>query len=140
MSDSLCPHGLQLARFLCPWDFPGNNTEVGCHFLLQDIYIWHKRHRFNPWVVKIPWSRKWLPTPVFLPGKSHGQRSLAGYSPWGCKELDITEHVHMYTHRHAHTHTHIEKERWRVGGRQTTKLLSLKIVPICTSTTGNHNL
>ena len=40
-----------------------------------------KRCRFNPWVRKIPWSRKWQPTPVFLPGKSHGQRSLAGYSP-----------------------------------------------------------
>ena len=40
-----------------------------------------KRHRFNPWVRKTPWSRKWQPTPVFLPGKSHGQRSLAGYSP-----------------------------------------------------------
>ena len=39
---------------------------------------------------KIPWRRKWQPTPVFLPGKSHGQRNLAGYSPWGRKELDTT--------------------------------------------------
>ena len=46
---------------------------------------------FNPWVRKIPCSRKWQPTPVFLPGESHGQRSLAGYSPWGHKELDMTE-------------------------------------------------
>ena len=38
--------------------------------------------RFNPWVGKIPWRRTWLPTPVFLPGKSHEQRSLADYSPW----------------------------------------------------------
>ena len=38
---------------------------------------------FNPWVRKSPWRRKWRPTPVFLPGKPHGQRSLAGYSPWG---------------------------------------------------------
>ena len=37
-----------------------------------------------------PWRREWQPTPVFLPGKSHGQRSLAGYSPWDCKELDMT--------------------------------------------------
>ena len=37
-----------------------------------------------------PWRRKWLPIPVFLPGKFHGQRSLAGYSPWDCKELDMT--------------------------------------------------
>ena len=40
------------------------------------------------------WRRKRQPTPVFLPGKSHEERSLVGYSPWGCKELDITEHAH----------------------------------------------
>jgi len=40
---------------------------------------------FDPWVRKIPWRRKWQPTPVFLPEKFHGQRSLAGYSPWGHK-------------------------------------------------------
>ena len=51
----------------------------------------HKRHRFDPWVGKIPWRRKWQPIPVFLPGKFHGQKNLAGYSPWGCKELDMTE-------------------------------------------------
>ena len=39
------------------------------------------------------WRRKWQPTPIFLPGKSHGQRSLVGYSPWGCKESDMTEHT-----------------------------------------------
>ena len=53
----------------------------------------HKRHGFNPWVGKIPWSRKWQPTSVFLPGEFHGQRSLAGYSPWGHKESDMTEHT-----------------------------------------------
>ena len=47
---------------------------------------------FDPWVGKIPWSRKWHPTPVFLSGKFHGQKSLAGYSPWGYKEPDTTEH------------------------------------------------
>ena len=41
--------------------------------------------RFNPWVLKILWRREWKPTPVFLPGESHGQRSLVGYSLWGCK-------------------------------------------------------
>ena len=46
---------------------------------------------FNFWVRKIPWRRKWQPTPVFLPGEAHGQRILEGYSPWGCKELDTTE-------------------------------------------------
>ena len=53
-------------------------------------YRSYKRHRFNPWVRKIPWRRVWPPTPVFLPGESQGQRSLAGYSPWGRKELDAT--------------------------------------------------
>ena len=48
-----------------------------------------RRHSFDPWVRKIPLRRKWQPTPVFLPGKSHGQRSLVGYSLWGFKELDI---------------------------------------------------
>ena len=51
----------------------------------------HKRHLFDPWVGKIPWRRAWQLTPVFLPGESHGQRSPAGYSPKGCKELDMTE-------------------------------------------------
>ena len=45
---------------------------------------------FAPWVGKIPWRRKWQPTPVFLPEESHGQRSLGGYSPWGRKEPDTT--------------------------------------------------
>ena len=44
-----------------------------------------RRPGFDPWVGKIPWRREWLPTLVFLPGEFHGQRSLAGYSPWGCK-------------------------------------------------------
>ena len=51
----------------------------------------HNRQEFDPWVGKISWRRAWKPTPVFLPGESHGQRSLEVYSPWGCKELDITE-------------------------------------------------
>ena len=45
----------------------------------------HKRHWFDLWVRKIPWRRAWQPSPVFLPGESHGQRSLAGYSPWDCR-------------------------------------------------------
>ena len=50
-------------------------------------------HGFDPWVRMIPWRREWLPIPVFLPGKSRGQRSLVGYSPWGRKELDTTERL-----------------------------------------------
>ena len=52
-----------------------------------------RRHGFNPWFRKIPWRRAWQPTPIFLPGKSHGQRSLAGYSPKCHKELDMTKHA-----------------------------------------------
>ena len=51
----------------------------------------HRRCGFEPWVGKIPWRRVWEPTPVFLPGESHGQRGLEGSSPWGHKELDTTE-------------------------------------------------
>ena len=51
----------------------------------------HKTHKFNPWFGKIPWRRAWQPTPVLLPGESHGQRSLAGYSPWVHKESGTTE-------------------------------------------------
>ena len=56
-----------------------------------------KKHRFDPWVRKISWRRAWKPTPVFLPGESHRQRSLAGYSPWVCKEQDTTE---VIEHKH----------------------------------------
>ena len=52
-----------------------------------------KRQGFDPWVGKIPWSRKWQPTPVFLRGKFHGERSLAGYSPWGHEESDMSMHA-----------------------------------------------
>ena len=50
-----------------------------------------RRHGFNPWVRKIPCRRKWQPTPVFLPGKSHGQRSLVSCRLWGRTESDTTE-------------------------------------------------
>ena len=50
----------------------------------------HKRPSFDPWVGKISWRRAWQPTPVFLPGETQGQRSLVGYSPWGCKESGTT--------------------------------------------------
>ena len=68
--------------------FPGgaSGEELACQC---------RRHRFDPW--KIPWRRKRQPTPVFLPGKFHGQRSMAGYSPWGCRELDMTEQLSTHT-------------------------------------------
>ena len=51
---------------------------------------------FDPWVGRIPWWRKRQPTPVFLAGKSHGQRSLVGCSPCGREESDMTEHAHRH--------------------------------------------
>ena len=152
MSDSVLPHRRQPTRLPHPWDSPGKNTGVGCHFLLQCMKVknesevaqscptlsdpmdysppgssihgifqarvlewgaiafsWEqsraldfpllqlvaflggasgkepacqcRRHEFDPWVRKICWRREWQPTPVFLSGKPHGPRSLAGYSP-----------------------------------------------------------
>ena len=57
--------------------------------------IWHILYQF--------WRRKWQATPVFLPGKPHGQRSLAGYSPWGCKESDMTEQLHFLSVQFSHS-------------------------------------
>ena len=69
------------------WGFPGGagGKESTCQCRRC------QRHRFDPWVRKIPWRRAWKPTPVFLPGESHGRSRLAGYSPWSCKESDMTE-------------------------------------------------
>ena len=62
-----------------------------------------KRCGFDPWVRKIPWRRAWWPTPVFLPGGYHGQRSLAGCTPEGCKELDTTDVTWHACTRVGHT-------------------------------------
>jgi len=64
------------------WGFPGGSDSKALQC---------RRLGFNPWVRKTLWSGKWLPTPVFLPGEFHGQRSLAGYSPWGRKQSDMTD-------------------------------------------------
>ena len=60
----------------------------------------HERRRFCPRVATTPWGRAWRPTPVFLPGKSQGQRSLEGYGPWGGRESDLSFHdTHSAFHR-----------------------------------------
>ena len=76
------------------WGFPGgvSGKESTCQCR------WCSRLGFNPWVGKIPWKRKWQPTPVFLPGKFQGQRNLVGYSWWGRKESDTTERLSMHIH------------------------------------------
>ena len=75
---------------------------------VQGLPRWHsgkeptcqcRRHGFNPCVGKIPWNRKWQPTPVLLSGESHGGRSLVGYSPWGHKELDTIRSHHFMGNR-----------------------------------------
>ena len=72
----LCVNTLQVA--LVVKNLPANARNV-------------KKHGFKPWVRQIPWRRKWQPTPVFLPEKSDGQSCLVGYSPQGCRELDMIE-------------------------------------------------
>ena len=82
--------------------FPSQTTNLdfSAHHLVQGLPWWFRwwwiclqctRLGFDPWVVKIPWRREWSPTPVFLPGEFHGQRSLAGNSPWGHKECHTTK-------------------------------------------------
>ena len=63
----------------------------------------HRRCGFDLWVGKIPWRRKWQPASVSLPGKLHGQRSLASYSTLGLKELDTTETAHTHISRLIYT-------------------------------------
>jgi len=81
---------------IVPWCLSGKELTCQC-----------RRHDFDPWVGKTLWRRRWQPTPVFLPGKSHGQRSLAGYTPWGRKRVGhdlvtkqqvvpIVRYDHMY--------------------------------------------
>ena len=64
--------------------------------MVKSVCLQCGRSGFDPWVGKIPWRRKWQPTPVLLPGKFHGWRSLVGYSPWGCKESDKIEQLHFH--------------------------------------------
>ena len=78
--------------FLFIFDFPDGSSgkEPTCQSRT------FRRCRFNPWVGKIPWMRKWQPTPIILSGKSHGQWSLVGYSSYSCKESDTTEHAPVF--------------------------------------------
>ena len=78
---------------------PATVTKVrGVTFLTQRGFG-RERPRFDAWVRKIPWGRAWQPTLVLLPRESHGQRSLAGCSPWGCTESDTTELTEQQRYR-----------------------------------------
>ena len=72
-----------------------STRDMGFSWLLRwsRICLQCRRPGFNPWVGKIPWRREWQSTPIFIPGEFHGQRSLEGYSPLGCKESDKTERL-----------------------------------------------
>ena len=114
MSDSVRPRRRQLTRLPRPWDFPGKNTGVGCRFLLPNLV--NKTTRSNclgfpgssagkefscnakdlgliPGLGRSPGGGHGNPLQYSCPENPHGQRSLAGYSPWGCKELDMTEQL-----------------------------------------------
>ena len=87
------------------WRLPGGTSgkEPACQCKR------HKRHRFDPGVRKISWSRKRQPTPAFLPGKFHNQRSFMSYRPWGHKESDTTEHTQCTRTRQQKRHWCIEQ-------------------------------
>ena len=91
-----------------------------------------KRHGFDPWVGKITWRRKRQCAPIFLPGKSHRQRSLAGYSPWGHKELDTCMHMVPYLKNFTITNLNTSflfKEKLRPYLHRTQHLQFVRPVP-----------
>ena len=104
--DSLLPMS---SSKLCKW-LVGEESTCQCRR--------YKRHGFDPWVGKIPWSRKWQPTPVFLPGEFHGQRNLVGYHPWDGKELDRNERLSTQAGRPLRA-VHRRREQWEwKGGKE----------------------
>ena len=102
-----------------PWtEEPGRLQSTGSQRVGQDwatsLFHFYCMYVFGSWVRKIPWRRKWQSTPVLLLGKSHGQRSLVGYSLWGGKESDMTERLHTHF-----THTQClvrEGDKWVLNG------------------------
>ena len=148
----LQPHGLEFTRPLHPRDFPGKNTGVGCHFFLQGIFptqvsnlclispalagrflttvpagkhinklkpapnaLGHRRNNTQ--------LRKWQPTAVFLPGKSHGQRNLAAYSPWSPKESGWIEQLtHTVWGKQQKYHRHNRFEFDTINDKEDTLL------------------
>ena len=87
-----CGKNLQIQNEQMQRFFYLPNEVTGASLGAQTVKNLHAiKPESNPWVGKIPWRREWLPAPVFLPGEFYGQRNLVGYSPWGHKELDMTE-------------------------------------------------
>ena len=87
---AMAPHSSTLA-WKIPWmEEPGRLPSMGSQRVRHDWATSLSLFTF------MRWRRKWQPTPVFLPGKSHGWRSLVGCSPWGCEESDMTERLHFH--------------------------------------------
>ena len=101
----LCANG-------APWWLSGKGSARQCRRC--------KGCGFDSWVGKIPWSRKGQPTPVFVPGEFHRQRSLAGYSPWGHRESHTTEHTQ------AHTQTQENRSESQRNREETNSLSEMK--------------
>ena len=148
---TLRSHGLWPTGLLCPWNSPGKNTGVGCHFLLQGTFPTHGsnlgrphcRQSFHPLTTHLQMGRTfsgyysrdsatcllnpiffslWMhrdPTPVLLPGESHGWRSLVGWSPWGryswTRLSDFTFTFHFYA-LEKEMATHSSVLAWRIPG------------------------
>ena len=96
---------------ICHYGFPGGSVVKNLPASLPA-----RRLRCDPWVRKIPWRGKWQPTPIFLPGKSHGQRSLAGYSPWGCKRAG--HDLETNTQTHTSHYTFVQTPRMYITNRE----------------------
>ena len=116
-----CRYGIMCAlKYLLIWDmkiiiisfwggFLGGTVgkESGCQCRS------YKRHKFDIWISKISWSGKWQPTPVFLPGEFHGQRSLVGYSPWIVKtQTQLSTHTHTHTHKRLNEINFLRKSKF----------------------------
>ena len=91
-----------------PWWLSGKEFTCQC-----------RRCGLDPWVGKVPWRRKWQPTPVFLPGKPHGLRSLVGGSPWGREESGTTKRLHFHA-LEKEMATHSRVLAWRIPGTGMT--------------------
>ena len=110
------------ATFGLPWWF--NGKEYTCQW---------RRHKFHPWVKKIPWRMRGQPTPVFFPRKSHQQKSLEGYSPWGCKRIrhDLATNQQQqklllaYTDPTGLAVTSLKHMEWTQPPGRTSSLLSI---------------
>ena len=102
-------------------DFPGGSV-------VKNLPVNAGDAEFNPWVQKIPWRRKWQSTPVFLPEKFHGQRSLRGYSPWGCRVGHnwVAEHAHTLSKASYRSNRILIRDRQRDRDRQIWGWLYVK--------------